>query len=49
MVDKILKRIEVTKTNWWTHLKRQSNIGNSYKYYEIPPNLMYRYPAPGSC
>ena len=49
MVDKILKRIEVTKQNWWTHLKKQSNISNSYKYYEIPPNLKYRYPAPGSC
>lgn len=24
-------------------------MSNSYKYYQIPPNLKYRYPAPGSC
>lgn len=49
MVDKILARVERTKTNWWTHLKKASNISNNYKYYEIPENLKYRYPSPGSC
>ena len=49
MVDKILKRIETTNKNMWAHFKKSTNISNSYKYYEIPPNLKYRYPAPGSC
>ena len=49
MVDKILKRIETTNKNMWTHFKKSTNISNNYKYYEIPPNLKYRYPAPGSC
>ena len=49
MVDKILTRVERTKANWWTHLKKSVNISNNYKYYEIPENLKYRYPSPGSC
>ena len=49
MVDKILSRVERTKTNWWTHFKKSVNISNNYKYYQIPENLKYRYPSPGSC
>ena len=49
MVDKILSRVERTKANWWTHLKKASNISPNYKYYEIHENLKYRYPSPGSC
>ena len=48
MVDKIVKSVHTTRKNWWEAFKMACNI-HGYNYYEIPPELRYRYPAPGSC
>ena len=48
MVDKIVKRAYKARDNWWSAVKAGVNI-HGYYYYDIPPNLRYRYPAPGSC
>jgi hypothetical protein len=34
--------------NMWDAFKRSVNL-HGYKYYDIPPELRYRYPSPGSC
>lgn len=48
MVDRVVKRAYQARDNWWGAVKAGVNL-HGYYYYEIPPNLRYRYPAPGSC
>ena len=48
MVDKLVKRAYKARDNWWTAVKAGVNL-HGYYYYDIPKNLAYRYPAPGSC
>lgn len=48
MVDKVVKRAYKARDNWWEAVKAGVNL-HGYYYYDIPPNLRYRYPAPGSC
>lgn len=48
MVDRIVKKVQTTRQNWWEAFKIGCNL-HGYNYYEIPPELRYRYPAPGSC
>ena len=47
-MDRILKRAAKTRGNWLEAFKVACNI-HGYNYYEIPGELRYRYPAPGSC
>lgn len=47
-MDRIVKRVNQTRTNWLEAFKVSCNI-HGYNYYDIPENLRYRYPAPGSC
>lgn len=48
MVDKLVKRVYKARDDWWLAAKLCGNMGYPY-YYDIPKNLRYRYPAPGSC
>ena len=48
MVDKVVKRITKSKNDLWQAFKLSVNI-KGYEYYKPPPELRYRYPAPGSC
>lgn len=48
MVDKLVNRAKLARKNWWEALCGSFRL-HGYKYYEIPPELRYRYPAPGSC
>ena len=48
MVDKLVKKAYSARDNWWKAVKAGVNL-HGYGYYEIPANLRYRYPAPGSC
>ena len=43
-----MKRAYKARDNWWGAVKAGVNL-HGYFYYDIPPNLRYRYPAPGSC
>lgn len=47
-MDKVLGKINQTRLNWWQAFKGGMNI-KGYDYYKPPPELKYRYPAPGSC
>ena len=46
-MDRIVGKINQTRLNWWEALKLSMNI-RGYNYYKPPPELKYRYPAPGS-
>lgn len=46
-MDKIAGKINQTRLNWWEALKLGMSI-KGYEYYKAPPELKYRYPAPGS-
>jgi len=48
MVDKVVAKLSNTRHNWWEAFKLGISI-KGYKYYKPPPELKYRYPAPGSC
>lgn len=48
MVDKVIKRVNTSRLSMWSAFKGACNI-HGYNYYEIPAELRYRYPAPGSC
>ena len=48
MVDQALKRVGQAQAHSWKAFKNFINL-HGYMYYEIPPELKYRYPAPGSC
>jgi hypothetical protein len=47
MVDKVVAKLNTTRHNWWEAFKLGISI-KGYKYYQPPPELKYRYPAPGS-
>ena len=47
MVDKVVRKLSRTKENMWQAFKLAVNI-KGYEYYKPPPELRYRYPAPGS-
>lgn len=47
-MDKILKRVKKVRNNWSEAFKVSVNI-HGYNYYDLPGELRYRYPAPGSC
>lgn len=46
-MDKIIKKINSTRLNWWDAFKNSISIPG-YGYYKPPPEIKYRYPAPGS-
>lgn len=48
MVDKIVKNIKRVRADAWGAFKESISIPG-YKYYVPPPEVKYRYPAPGSC
>ncbi len=47
-MDKFIGKINKTRINWWDTFKNAISIPG-YHYYKVPPELHYRYPAPGSC
>jgi hypothetical protein len=47
MVDKIVKTVSTTRKNWYEAFKMSVNI-KGYEYYQMPDEIRYRYPAPGS-
>jgi hypothetical protein len=47
-MNRLVKAAKNTRTNWMEAFKVSMNI-HGYAYYDIPDNLRYRYPAPGSC
>ena len=46
-MDKVVSKLNQTRHNWWEAFKLGISI-KGYKYYKHPPELKYRYPAPGS-
>lgn len=48
MVDRIIKSVQKGRSDAWVAFKRSISI-TGYKYYVPPPEVKYRYPAPGSC
>lgn len=48
MVDKVISSVKRNNHAMWTAFKASVNL-YGYKYYDIPPELRYRYPSPGSC
>ena len=46
-MDKIVSKINHTRLNWWAAFK-EGISPKGYKYYPVPPEIKYRYPAPGS-
>ena len=43
----VVQQIKQTRHNWWESFKVFCRL-KGYKYYKPPPELKYRYPAPGS-
>merc|ERR1712166_639841 len=48
MVDKVATSINRTRKNWYNAFKMSLQI-KGYEYYQLPGEIRYRYPAPGSC
>jgi len=48
MVDRIIKTVKKSRADAWDAFKRSISI-TGYKYYVPPPEVKYRFPAPGSC
>ena len=48
MVDKLLNKATLAGNNWWRALRAAGQV-RGHAYYEIPKEIKYRYPAPGSC
>ena len=48
MVDRVIKQVQKGRLDAWSAFKSGLAI-KGYSYYEVPENLKYRYPAPGSC
>lgn len=46
-MDKVLTKLNQTRQNWWQAFQLGINL-KGYTYYKPPPELKYRYPAPGS-
>jgi hypothetical protein len=47
-MEKALSKVNRTRLNWWDAFKKGIKIPG-YEYYQPPPEIKYRYPAPGSC
>ena len=47
-MDKLVKNIKRVRGDTWGAFKEAISIPG-YKYYVPPPEIKYRYPAPGSC
>jgi len=47
-MDKVVAKVKQTRHNWWEAFKLSLKI-RGYEYYKPPPEIKYRYPAPGSC
>jgi hypothetical protein len=47
MVDKVVGKVYSVRKNWYDAFKMGANM-KGYQYYQIPDNLRYRYPSPGS-
>jgi len=48
MVDRVVNAVKKSRADMWGAFKRGISI-TGYRYYDIPPEIKYRYPAPGSC
>ena len=48
MVDKLLNKARKTRKNWFEAFRMSVSVKGHY-YYDIPEEIKYRYPAPGSC
>ena len=48
MSSRLVAKVKQTRHNWWEQFKVFCSL-KGYKYYKPPPELKYRYPAPGSC
>ena len=46
-MDKVLAKVSQTRLNWYQAIKGGLLI-KGYDYYQPPPEIKYRYPAPGS-
>ena len=46
-MEKVLTKINKTRLNWWEAFKLSVNL-KGYEYYKPPPEIKYRFPAPGS-
>lgn len=46
-MNKVVTKIKQTRLNWWEAFKGFMTL-RGYKYYKIPKEIKYRYPAPGS-
>ena len=47
-MDKVVAKVNQTRLNWYQAFKGGLWL-KGYDYYKAPPELKYRYPAPGSC
>ncbi len=47
-MDKVLAKVSQTRLNWY-HAVKGGLLVKGYEYYKPPPEIKYRYPAPGSC
>lgn len=48
MTDKVVNAVYKTRKELWNSFKQAISI-KGYHYYQPPPEVKYRYPAPGSC
>lgn len=46
-MDKVINKVKVVRYNWWEAFKEFVRLPG-YHYHKMPPELKYRYPAPGS-
>ena len=48
MVEKLINKAKVVRKNWFEAYRMMASVKGHY-YYDIPEEIKYRYPAPGSC
>jgi len=46
-MNRLVNKVQSTRKNWFEAFKVGCNI-HGYNYYEMPAEIRYRYPAPGS-
>lgn len=46
-MNKVIRRVKQTRENCWEAFKSTVRL-RGYEYYKPPPEVKYRYPAPGS-
>jgi hypothetical protein len=46
-MNKVVNKVKLVRYNWWEAFKEFCRLPG-YHYYKPPPELKYRYPAPGS-